>query len=153
MGFAGSQTQDVNCFSGKAEAFAHPFLSVYCPIHTTSLAGGLLFLQAVHVFFLLSPTFLGRNLKYKGRRKDYVPVHISKPVRYKWKSAGHHHRESPAHFWPLLMCNLLAHLLVTSLVSTGLCSHLLPIKLGPSGKDSGPGVRTEQVGHKPSVWS
>lgn len=49
---------------------AHTFLYVYRPINTTSLAEGLLFLQAVHVFFLLSPTFLGRNLRYKRRKKD-----------------------------------------------------------------------------------
>lgn len=69
------------------------------------------------------------------------------------RSHEHGNYESPVHFWPLLMLNLLARLFVTNLVSTSLGSHLLPIKLGPSGKESGPGVRTEQVGHKPSVWS
>ena len=61
------------------------FLYVNCSIHTTSLAGGLLFLQAVHVFFLLPPTFLGWNLQWKGRREDYTPAVISKgQQRMRW---------------------------------------------------------------------
>lgn len=51
-----------------------PAPHVCYPINTPSFTGGLLFLQAVHVFFLLSPTFLGRNLRYKGRKKDSLPA-------------------------------------------------------------------------------
>lgn len=89
-----------------------------CSIHTTTLAGGLLFLQTVHVFLLLPPTFLGRNLQWKGRKKDHVPA-IS--VNQYWQEAMS--KEITKALLTFVaashLFNLLAHVLITSSVLPG----------------------------------
>lgn len=120
MGFAGrSQTQDV-CEPLLRRLCTLPFLYVYCPITTISLAGGLLFLQAVHVLFLLPPTFLGRNLRYKGGKRIKFQLTSVSQLRVHEREAAMSTEIMKAllTFWPLPICLPCWHIYLSPLLSS-----------------------------------